>query len=294
MAPSRFGETMSMFTSLPLPSRIALVHLFGIIALSQLLVPRSSAAQEPPPEARTVRSTDGQVELVIPGTMADRPTADVLVLSAFDFHSHRAITCTTHWPKLNDPIHTLADFAHKTMENSDLSGPRLSAPKTVKLETGLFAMQSERRIPDSVEPKFEIVTMVAVPKGFEAISIVFPEVNGKDDRDEMDKIINSLRLPQGGGQESSVPTTGPTTARSMRIWTTRNGLMRITLPDTFQEGGKKYKPNPEGLVAVDEDQRLAVSATSTLRSTGVTMGPVAEATRDEMLKSNFAAKATKP
>jgi hypothetical protein len=163
-------------------------------------------------QTRTVRSSDGQVELTVPASMADRPAVDTTTLSVYDFHSHRSVTCTVHRPKLNDRIRTLADFAHKTMENSDLSGPKLAPPHNTKLESAIYAMQTERRIPDDREPKYEIVTMLAVPKGFVAISVLFPEQDGKADRAAMEKIINSLHLPDGGGQEASLrrPVRPPT------------------------------------------------------------------------------------
>jgi hypothetical protein len=80
----------------------------------------------------------------------------------------------------------------------------------------------------------------------------------------------------------------------MRTWTTRNGLAKLTLPETFAEPSGKYAPNPEGLVATDEDARLSVSVTSSSRARGATLAGVTEWARQEMTKSNFAAKATRP
>lgn len=242
-------------------------------------------------DTRTVRSVDGQVELTIPATLSDRPCADVLVLSAYDFHTHRAVTCTARNSVLNDRVKTLADFAQKTWQNSDLSGPRLSPPQAVKLPNGLYVMQAERHIPDPREPRYELVTMVAVPKGFEAISVVFPETEGKVARAELDKIVNTLHLPKGGGEQSSVPTTGPTTATANKVWTTKNGLVRITLPEQWSEG--RVEMNPQGIVAKDDATRFFISVSTSPRPAAI-LGPATETTRQEMIKSNFAAKATNP
>jgi hypothetical protein len=242
-------------------------------------------------DTRTVRSVDGQIELTIPASMSDRPTADVLVLSVFDFHTHRAVTCTVRNSVLNDRVKTLADFAQKTWQNSDLSGPRLGAPQAVKLPNGLYVMQADRRIPDPREPKYELVTMVAVPSGFEAISIVFPETDGKVDRSELEKIVNTLHLPKGGGEQSSVPTTGPATAPANKVWVSKNGLVRLTVPDNWVEG--KTEMNPQGIVVKDDARRIFVSVSMSPRPAAA-LGPATETTRQEMVKSNFAAKATRP
>jgi hypothetical protein len=268
------------------------IHFTFFLTVALVSPTLTRAADEP--QTRTVRSNDGQVELTIPASMNDRPAVDVTTLSVYDFHTHRAVTCTVHRPKLNDRIRTLADFAHKTTENSDLSGPRLGPAHNVKLENGIFAMQSERRIPDPRENKYEIVTMIAVTRGFVAVSVLFPEQDGKVDRAAMDKIINSIRLPQGGGQEASLPTTGPTTNRVMKVWTTRNNAARVLLPENFEESKNPNAPVADGFVALDEEQRLGVSMISRFRSAGANLDDLTEGTRRDLLKSNFAAKATKP
>src|SRR4051794_3088160 len=172
----------------------------------------TTAARADDPDTRTVRSVDGQIELTVPATMSDRPATEEAVLCLIDFHTHRTVTCTLRNHVPNDRVTTLEDFAQKTWQNSDLSGPRLSAPQKVTLASGLYVMQADRRIPDRREPKYELVTVVAVPSGFVAISIVFPDSDGKVDRAELEKIANTLHLPKGSGANSSVPSTGPTTA----------------------------------------------------------------------------------
>jgi hypothetical protein len=251
----------------------------------------TTAVRADDPETRTVLSADGLVELTVPATMSDRPTADVLVLSLLDFHTHRTVTCTFRKTVLNDRVKTLADFAQKTWQNSDLSGPRLSSPQTAKLSNGLYVMQADRHVPDPREPKYELVTMVAVPRGYEAISIAFPETDGKAARAEMDKIINTLHLPKGGGERSSVSTTGPTTAGATKVWTSKNGMVRVTLPDNWDEGN--VAANPQGIIAKDDATRMFCSV-ATNPHPPVTLAAATEQTHTEMVKGNFAAKATKP